>query len=74
MDHIQDRLIELYERTMRNCFFYEKEVMMASLLNEIGVLRGIAYCMEATGLCPHTPAFLHFIEIQQMCKSNDERK
>ena len=57
-------VIELWERTLKNCKFYEEENDMKHLLNEIGVLRGIAYVLEITGQCPHTEEFLHFIEIQ----------
>ena len=37
------KLIELFDRTINNCKFYEEEGKKASLNNEIGVLRGIAY-------------------------------
>ena len=59
---------EIFERTMKNCRFYEKSGDAASLLNEIGCLRGVAYCLEAEGCCPHSEEFLHFIELQQELK------
>ena len=43
----REKLIRLYSRTYNNCIFYKNEGKMASLMNEIGVLRGIAYCIEA---------------------------
>ena len=42
----EESLCRLYDRTMRNCIFYKAEGKEKCLLNEIGVLRGIAYCME----------------------------
>ena len=50
----KEQLLRLYNRTYRNCEFYktaEPSGMFpnpkACLLNEIGTLRGIAYCIEA---------------------------
>lgn len=43
----EDKLLYLYNRTMKNCRFYMENGKEDHLLNEIGVLRGIAYCMEA---------------------------
>ena len=40
-------LIELYDRTYRNCMFYKENGKREHLLNEICVLRGIVYCIEA---------------------------
>lgn len=40
---------DIYNRTMNNCKFYEKENQALKLLNEIGVLRGISYCLENEG-------------------------
>lgn len=58
-------LMYLFSRTLKNCEFYENENRTTSLLNEIGVLRGIAYCLEAFDIdvCKF-PTFLHYIEIQ----------
>ena len=59
----------LYARTMNNCKFYEKENKPLKLLNEIGVLRGIAYCLETCGeFTPCDKDFQHFIEIQEELK------
>lgn len=56
---------ELYERTLRNCEYYEQGKDFKRLLNEIGVLRGIAYCLENNGQCVHDDEkFIHFIEMQ----------
>ncbi len=45
----RDRMVDVYERTLKNCAFYESEGMERKLLNEIGVLRGVAYCLGDTG-------------------------
>lgn len=71
-NNIQSKIISLFDRTYRNCIYYSEEGKDFSLANEIGVLRGIAYCMEVVGLCPHTDRFLKFIEIQQNLKKRDE--
>jgi hypothetical protein len=57
-------LLEIYDRTIANCLFYERENKKAHLLNEIGVLRGVAYCLESMGMCPHTAEFLRLINLQ----------
>lgn len=46
MSH-KEKVLELYSRTYRNCEHYKEEGNEKALLNEIGVLRGIAYCLEA---------------------------
>ena len=61
---METTVIGLWERTLNNCKYYERKNDMKHLLNEIGVLRGIAYVLELTGECPHTEEFFHFIEIQ----------
>lgn len=68
---MENTLNELFERTLKNCSFYEKEGKTINLVNEIGVLRGIGYCMELEGECLHTEEFMHFIEIQQKLKELD---
>ena len=57
---------EVYNRTMNNCKFYEKENQALKLLNEIGVLRGISYCLENEGDTSfyNDNDFLHFIDLQ----------
>jgi hypothetical protein len=64
------KLIEIYERTLQNCLFYEKEDKKEDLLNEIGALRGISYCLEAVGICTHNEQFLRLIDLQQKLKTN----
>lgn len=46
MSH-KEKLLQLYSRTYRNCQFYAEHSENEKLLNEIGVLRGIAYSIEA---------------------------
>lgn len=59
-------ITKMFTRTINNCNYYEENNMTKSLLNEIGCLRGIAYCMEEMGLCPHNfPDFLRLIKKQQ---------
>lgn len=59
------KLMDLFNRTLSNCEFYENENRTTSLLNEIGVLRGIAYCLEALNIdVLELSAFQHYIEIQ----------
>lgn len=70
---MDNTLNSLYQRTLENCKFYETENKPLALLNEIGVLRGIAYCLEISGACPHDNDFLHFIEIQETIKQNEAR-
>ncbi len=64
---------DIFERTLRNCEFYEKEKKPNALCNEIGVLRGIMYCMEIVGICPHTDKAMHYIEMQEKFKKLDDR-
>ena len=60
---------DIYIRTMNNCKFYKEKGDSASLLNEIGVLRGIAYCMEITGVpYPDFDEFKSMIETQNALK------
>lgn len=67
-------IIQLFERTINNCLYYEENNKTVSLANEIGVLRGIAYTMEAVSLCPHTDLFLHYINVQQKLKDMEVNK
>lgn len=67
-NRIQKEMDEIYKRTMKNCLFYQEKGFKDALLNEIGVLRGVVYCMETVGLMPdheNFSDFLHFIDIQQ---------
>lgn len=59
---------EIYKRTMQNCLFYQEKGFEDALLNEIGVLRGVVYCMETVGLMPDYETFsdfLHFLDVQK---------
>ena len=60
---MKNKLLEIYNRTLNNCVFYEKQGDKLHLLSEIGCLRGIAYCLEELGTCIHDDLFLHFIAI-----------
>ena len=65
-----ETLMDLYNRTLKKCKYFEKTNRIESLNNEIGCLRGIGYCMEITGGCPHDEDFLHFIALQESLRSN----
>ena len=67
------KMKDIFERTKNNCRFYEKEGKQSSLLNEIGVLRGIAYCLEVmTGKLPlDDDEFLRLISIQNDMKNQE---
>lgn len=43
----KEKLFNLYNRTYHNCLYYKERNMEKELLNEIGVLRGIGYCLDA---------------------------
>ena len=70
LETVQKSMLELFERTLKNCRFYKEEGDTARLLNEIGVLRGIAYCMEEVDLCPHSDEFSMWIGMQQQIIEN----
>lgn len=42
--------------------------MQAHLLNEIGTLRGIMYCLDSIGIRPQNKKIYDFIEKQQQLK------
>lgn len=42
-----ENIIAIYNRTYNNCKFYYEQGNSKRLLNEIGVLRGIVYCIGA---------------------------
>ena len=61
----EDKMINLFNKQIENCKCDERTGMKQHLLNDIGVLRGIAYCLETIGVCPHgSDNLLHFIDIQ----------
>ena len=63
-----DSVTEAYGNTLKNCKYYEDNKDYTALLNEVGVLRGIVYCMETIGFQPDMKDFLHFIDIQVYLK------
>ena len=42
-----ENIIQIYNRTYSNCIFYYEKGDNRRLLNEIGTLRGIVYCIAA---------------------------
>lgn len=66
---MKETIIDVYNRTMNNCKTHIQYDNTASLLNEIGVLRGVAYCMEIVGIpYPNFTEFQEMIDIQQKLK------
>ena len=69
-----ENIIEIYNRTYRNCEFYREAGNENALLNEIGVLRGIVYCLESIVGADlvfqiiNFSAFKEMIDIQQKLK------
>lgn len=68
--------IESYTRTLNNCKFYEKEGKYWSLMNEIGVLRGLMYGMEMVSICSgydfDVSEAEYYMELQVKLKEKDE--
>ena len=65
------KIMQDFERTLANCEYYAKlpaKDVAVRFSNEIGVARGLAYALEALGVCPHTEQFLKFVRIQQLLK------
>ena len=50
----KEKIYKLYNRTYRNCEYYRKQGKQKELLNEIGVLRGIVYSLDAVTGNPFT--------------------
>lgn len=68
----KNKMIELFNRTYSNCLYYKERNKEYSLVNEIGVLREIAYCLsDVAGICPHNEEFMEMIDIQQQLKEKD---
>ena len=59
---VNDMFNELFERTLNNCRFLEKENNEKRLLNEIGCLRGIMYAIEKVGESPINEDAIYFID------------
>lgn len=69
----KEEIRKIFIRTIGNCCWYESEGDKASLLNEIGVLRGVGYAMDSIRLCPHVDMhFMYFIDLQQKLKEKDK--
>jgi hypothetical protein len=63
-----------YFRTLNNCHFYEREKRQKSLLNEIGVLRGLVYALESIGITLEEQEYQEFtrlIDIQEELKKDN---
>lgn len=65
MSH-KEKLLRLYSRTYRNCLYYKEIAAVKRLNNEIGALRGVAYCLDAIGASGEIDieAFKKMIETQ----------
>ena len=68
----KEEIRKVFIRTISNCCWYESKGDKVSLLNEIGVLRGLGYAIYAMGdmtICPHNDIhFTYFIDLQQKLK------
>ena len=68
---MKNRLMDLYNRTLRNCNFYESKSDIVNLIAEIGCLRGIAYCLQECGVDPLTlPELVRYIYISNERKES----
>lgn len=67
-DAAKETLPSIFDMTLNNCIYYEKEGMQAHLLNEIGILRGIMYCLDSIGIRPQNKKIYELIEKQQQLK------
>ena len=71
------KMLDLYNRTLKNCEYYNYKDMYKkkadiSLANEIGALRGIAYCLELQGFdITELTDFKKWVDIQQIMKENE---
>jgi len=64
---MKEKLTRIFEEFKSNCRQYEKEGKQQSLLNEIGAMRGVAFCMEELGITPaYDDEFFRLIALQQM--------
>lgn len=48
MSH-KEKLLRVYSRIYTNCLYYKEIAAVKRLNNEIGALRGVAYCLDAIG-------------------------
>jgi transcriptional regulator with XRE-family HTH domain len=67
-DATKETLPFIFNRTLNNCIYYEKEGTQAQLLNEIGALRGVLYCLESVGIRPQSIKMYNLFEKQQQLK------
>lgn len=67
-------MIRLYERTYKNCLFYQSEGRKVELLNEIGVLRGIVYCIESVIGSDNVYRLINFSEFTKMMEEQQKMK
>ncbi len=59
---VSDMFDDLLERTLNNCRFYEKDNQNEKLVNEVGCLRGILYCLEKVGAVQMNDEVTSFID------------
>ena len=68
---MKDSMMILYDRTLRNCQYYESKNDIPNLIAEIGCLRGIAYCLQVCGTDPLTlPELVRYIYISNERKES----
>ena len=69
-DNSKETLPFIFNRTLNNCIYYEKAGKQAHLLNEIGALRGVLYCLESVGIKPQSRKMYDLFEKQQQLKED----
>lgn len=70
---MEKTVMELWNRTLKNCRYYEQENKLKYLLREIGVLRGLADVLRISNQSYYTEEYQHFLNIQnELLKSNQK--
>lgn len=74
---MEEAIHDIFIRTMNNCDLYFRKRKMVSLANEIGVLRGISYCIELMDgvnlSMEESEKYKYYLSVQQSLKEVDER-
>lgn len=69
------KLYALFERTVKNCIYYERQHDLIHFWTEIHCLRGIYYCLEDRGILDEEDLelFNSFIEFSNLAFENFEQ-
>lgn len=71
---VDEKLVKIFNRTLKNCEFYEREQNYPALLNEIGCLRGIAYSIEQVAGRACVDEFVDYDKFSAMMTRAEELK